>query len=58
MYAAPGALRVLRAGARGRITVAGQGWAYARLGDDHVLLGGVEVPFGPLSLALAPVRPS
>ena len=54
MYAAPGALRVLRAGARGRITVAGRGWAYARLGDDHVLLGGVEVPFGPLSLALAP----
>jgi hypothetical protein len=48
LFAGPGADRVLRAGTGGRVTVA----SYVELGGDHVLIGGVGAPLGPLSVAV------
>jgi Protein of unknown function (DUF2877) len=48
LFAGPGAARVLRAAAGGRVSVA----SYVELGGDHVLVGGVGGPFGPISVAV------
>jgi hypothetical protein len=54
LFSGPGALRLLRAGGRGEVVLAGRQGAYARLGDEHLHLCAVDGPFGPLSVAVTP----
>src|SRR5262245_288769 len=52
LFAGPGATRVLLAGARGHVIVAGSAGAYAQIGATHVHICATGAPFGPLSVAV------
>jgi Protein of unknown function (DUF2877) len=57
LYAAPGALRVLRRGGRGAVELVLRRGAYVRLGEEWLLLTEPGAPFGPLTLAVTGLEP-